>query len=140
MRRRLILALAAAAAPLPAAASESKKGEEPARRYVDLATVGLPVVWKGRLVNYVFVSVRLNLTAAADPIALTAKEPVFRDALVRAAHRTPFTVANDLTRLDEAALRKAMTAEAVRIAGARAIAGAQVLKQSPKRRAGLPKP
>jgi hypothetical protein len=138
MRRRLILALAALALAGPALASEEKK--EPVHRYVDLATVGLPIVWQGRLVNYVFASVRVNLTPAADPIALTAKEPVFRDALIRAAHRTPFTVASDFTRIDEAALRRAMTAEAGRIAGAKAIAGVQVLKQTPKRRAGLPKP
>jgi hypothetical protein len=139
MRRRLILTLACVALAGPALASEEKK-EEPVHRYVDLATVGLPVIWQGRLVNYVFASVRVNLTPAADPIALTAKEPLFRDALIRAAHRTPFTVANDFTRIDETALRRAMTAEAVRIAGAKAIAGVQVLKQTPKRRAGLPKP
>ncbi|KAF7441440.1 hypothetical protein A1F99_142760 [Pyrenophora tritici-repentis] len=35
------------------------------------------------------------------------KEAYFRDALVKAAHRTPFSVAGDWTRLDEARLSSA---------------------------------
>jgi hypothetical protein len=58
---------------------------------------------------------------------------------VRAAHRTPFTVPTDFTRLDEPALKRALQAEAVRIAGPRAIAGVQIVSQKPQRVRGLPK-
>ena len=75
---------------------------------MDLATTALPVVWQGRLINYVFVSVRLNLRANVDALAQRAKEPYFRDALVRAAHRKPFTRLDDFKRLDDRALAAAM--------------------------------
>ena len=46
------------------------------------------VVVNGQLVNYIFVNVRVNLTSRADVTKLReAKEPFFRDALVRDAHR-----------------------------------------------------
>ncbi len=41
--------------------------------------------------NYVFVIVRINLTTTANAAQLREKEPFFRDALVRAGHRTPFS-------------------------------------------------
>jgi hypothetical protein len=93
---------------------------------------------QGRLVNYVFTSVRVILTPSANVTALRAKEPYFRDALVRVAHRTPFTLAGDPNRIDEAALRRAMGAEAARIAGPRSIAGIQVTSQAPKGRVRMP--
>ena len=47
------------------------------------------------------------------------KEAFFRDALVRAAHRTPFTVPGDWTRLDERALSAALVSASVGIGGHR---------------------
>lgn len=141
MRRRLIL-IAAVLAPFaqPAIASESAKEAAPTGQYVDLASVALPIVHQGRLINYVFATVRINLNNGVDAAALRAREPHFRDALVRVAHRTPFTRLDDFTVIDEAALRAAFTPEAVRIAGPRAVKGVQVLTQAPKQRSGLPRP
>ncbi len=132
MRRRLILSLIALVLAEPALAAEDKDKADDGL-YVDLAPVGLPVILNGRLVNYVFTQVRLNLTPGSNPVQLRAKEPYFRDALVRAAHRTPFALAGDPDRLDEAALRRVMAVEAARIAGPRAIASVQVVSQQPKR-------
>jgi hypothetical protein len=139
MHRRLILSLMLAAAAGPAFAAETKAREEPANGlYVDIAQVGLPVIVRGRLVNYVFTSVRLILSPGANVVALRTKEPYFRDALVRAAHRTPFTLPGDLTRLDEAALRRTLAVEAAKIAGPRAIAAVQVTSQTSQRRVVAP--
>ncbi|HTK35271.1 MAG TPA: hypothetical protein VL358_08315 [Caulobacteraceae bacterium] len=133
MRRRLILPLLAAAVlATPVHAAEEKKNDENGL-YVDLAQTGLPVIQNGRLVNYVFVHVRLNLTPGSNPVQLRTREPFFRDALVRAAHRTPFVVAGEPNKLDEAALKRVMMVEAAKIAGPRAIASVLVVDQAPKR-------
>jgi hypothetical protein len=141
MLRRLIL-ITAVLTPFAGAAvaSESAKEAAPTGQYVDLASVALPIVHDGRLINYVFATVRINLNNGVNAAALREREPYFRDALVRLAHRRPFTRLDDFTVLDEAALRAAFAPEAARIAGPRAVKGVQVLTQAPKQRSGLPRP
>lgn len=124
----LILALLASA---PARAEE-KQPELP--HYVDLSPLALPVIVDHRVRNYIFVYVRLNLVKSADPTIWQDKEPYFRDALVRAAHRTPFSLPNDWTRLDEAALRRSLFVEATKITGPGVITGVEVLRSAPQRR------
>src|ERR1700751_4039081 len=99
------------AAPALAGSSEGQL------EYVDVGPVALPVVQQGKLRNYVFVIVRLHLNAQVDPETWRDKEPYFRDALVRAGHRTPFVIPGDWMNLDEAALKRTMLTEAIRIAG-----------------------
>ena len=146
MRPRLILPAALAAATLftlpgeAEAASQAPPVESADGQYVDISPVALPIVYNRRLVNYVFVSVRLNLARNINAAAMREKEPYFRDALVKLAHRRPFTRLDSFTAVDEGALRSAMAAEAARIAGPRAIAGVQVVNQTPRRRSGLPTP
>ena len=144
MLRRALFALFALA-PLallaaPAWASEEKKPAKADGQFVDLSPVALPVVVRGLLVNYVFVSVRIQLSALANTGKQRAREPYFRDALVRAAHRAPFTRADDYTKIDEAKLRSVMLREAIAIGGAKEIKGVTLISQSPKKRTGLPVP
>ena len=137
MRRRAFLASLPLAALAGAAIAETKT----AGQYVDLAPVAMPVVVSGRLINYVFVYVRINLTPSADMPKLRDKEPYFRDALVRAGHRTPFTRLDDYTRLDEARLKASLFQQASAIAGPGTIASIQILPGGgPMRRTGLPTP
>jgi hypothetical protein len=139
MRRRLlILAVSLLALAQPAAAAEDKKPKE-VGQYVDLQPVGLPVVVNGLLVNYVFVYVRINLTSGADVIKLRTKEPFFRDALVREGHRTPFVLANDWQRVDEAKLTAAMIRDARAIAGPGNVASVVVTSQTPQHRVAQPR-
>jgi hypothetical protein len=138
MRRRdLIAAALVAGAATPALASGGGETKKAVGQYVDLSPVALPVIDGGKLRNYVFVVIRLNLTAHADPTKYRAKEPYFRDALVRLAHRRPFTVAGDWTRLDEAALKAALLREAGAVAGPGVVAGVQVVSATPQRRTGM---
>ena len=125
-----------AAAPLHAAEEGKKTGGQ----YVDLAPVALPVVLDARVINYVFVSVRVNLTPSADAQKLQSKEPFFRDALVRAAHRTPFTRYDDYTQLDDAKLKASLYSDATAIAGPGQIASISIMQQQAKQHGGLPKP
>jgi hypothetical protein len=136
LRRALIVApfLFAAAA----GAAEPQKGE--VGQYVDLSPVAMPVVVDGQLVNYVFVYVRINLTSAANSVKLRAKEPYFRDALVRAGHRTPFTKADDYMAIDTAKLTSALYREATAITGPGQVRSVVVTSQAPQKHTGVPKP
>ena len=137
-RRHLLAALPVLLAATAARASEG--GKESSGQYVDLAPVALPIVLNGRLINYVFVQVRINLTSSADAPKIREKEPWFRDALVRAGHRTPFTKATDYTVIDEPRLKATMMREAAAIIPARNLASVVVVSQTPKQRNGLPRP
>lgn len=126
------------ASPPANAAGPTKGSKDDGDRYVDLAPVGLPVIVNGTVRNYVFVQARLWPAPGADPAKLRAKEPYYRDALVRAAHRTPFTRAGDWTSLDTARVEAVLLAEARRIDGAKSFKSAAVLRQTPRRRTGMP--
>jgi hypothetical protein len=110
------------------------KPKTDAGQYVDLAPVGLPIVADGRLVNYVFVYVRINLTAKANAANWRAKEPYFRDALVRAGHRAPFGLKDDYQKLDEARLAATLSRDAALFAGPGVIKSVVVTSQAPRRR------
>jgi hypothetical protein len=133
--RVLALALAAAlASPALAAAPP------PPTPTVLMDPVAMPIVVDGKLVNYVFVTIRLRLSPNADPIKLRAMEPYFRDALVRAGHRTPFVRPDNYTTLDDVRLKAALLREAAAIAGPGMVASAQIIREQPKHVDGLPKP
>lgn len=139
MFRRALIAAAAVSLAAAAHAEPAPKGPAGVGQYVDLKPVGLPIIVNGQLVNYVFVYIRLNLTGGADAAALRNKEPFFRDALVRMAHRTPFTDAADYNRVDEPRLIAAMTGAATAIAGANAIRSVVVTSQAPQHRIAAPR-
>ena len=125
----LILALASSSA---FASDAPKSKSEESGQYVAVSPVGLPVVVGGKVINYVFVTVRIDLSPTANAAKLREREPYFRDALVRAGNRTPFTLASDYTKIDEARLIASMTRDAIAIAGAGAVRGVKVVNQAPK--------
>jgi hypothetical protein len=134
MHRRTLIASLPMVLIAGAAAAEA-----PAGQYVDLAPVAMPVVVGGRLVNYVFVYVRINLTPGANLAQWRDREPYFRDALVKLGHRTPFTVPGDYARIDEARLKAALFEAASAITGPGQVASIAILPGGgPMRRTGLP--
>jgi hypothetical protein len=132
IRRSLLTAAAVLGLAPPAHA-----GGEEETASVAIAGVGLPVIAGGRVRNYVFVSLRLHLARGADAAAIRNKDAFFRDALVRAAHRTPFTLADDWTRLDARAMSASLLQASARIAGARQVTRVEIVAQSPRRRTGV---
>ncbi len=135
MIRRALIATAFALAATTAQAAEPKKeGKGDVGQYVDLQPVVLPIVNRGLLVNYVFVTVRINLTGGANAARLREKEPFFRDALVRAGHRTPFTNPADLSQVDAPRLTAALAREAAAIAGPGQVRSVVITSQAPRRR------
>jgi hypothetical protein len=140
MNRRALIAAAPLALLAAPALASGKEEKAAVGQYVDLSPVALPIAVDGRLVNYVFAYVRLNLAPAANPVKLREKEPFFRDALVRAGHRTPFINPKDYTVLDSAKLSAALMRDAAAIAGAGVVKSVVITSQTPKRRQGLPTP
>ena len=142
MRSIALFAVALLLAASPAWASAPPKADKAAAdagQYVDLLPVGLPIVAQGKVVNYVFVHVRINLSSGANGAKLRDKEPFFRDALVRAGHRTPFTLASDYGRIDEVRLSASLKREAEAIAGAGQVRSVAVTQQAPRHRVVTPR-
>ncbi|MBW8883135.1 MAG: hypothetical protein JF615_17490 [Asticcacaulis sp.] len=129
--RRLVLALAPllAASPVLAAEGGDKAAGEPSVR---LASVGIPVMRDRQVVNYLFLTIRINLTMTAPEGKFRAMEPLFRDALIRLSHRVSFGREDRSDQLDEARFKTAVTAEFVKITGPGMIKSVDVLSQSPK--------
>lgn len=140
MIRHIFLALALVVSSLPVHAAEPEKaGAGAVGQYVDLQPVGLPIVADGKLVNYVFVYVRINLTVRADVALLRQKEPYFRDALVRAGHRSPFTLKDDYSKIDAPRLVSVLTRDAIAIVGPGQIRSIVITQQTPRRRVAMPR-
>jgi len=97
---------------------------------IKLSPLALPIVVDGRVLNYVFVTVKVDLTPSANAMALRDKEPIFRDALVRDAYRTPFVTPGNYNHLDEAKLKSVFIRDATTIAGAGQVVGIEVLNQT----------
>ena len=130
LRRQVLIASLAAAYAAPALAAEEKLAA--IAQYVDVTPVAVPILADGRIVNYVFVVMRVQLMPGVDPARWRAKEPYFRDALVRAGNRTPFTKTSNYTQIDEAKLKAALMREVPAIAGAGAVKAITVVSQAPK--------
>jgi len=139
-RRRLITAgmvAATSCVSAPAAIAGEKKSGSGDGAHLNIAGLGLPIISGGRIRNYVFVTMRLTLGGGATPEQVRGKDPFFRDALVKAAHRTPFVVADDWTVVNAPAVCAAVMRMAPGIAGAGKVTRAEVLIQTPRRRTGV---
>ncbi len=138
--RPILLSVALLAALAGSVSAADKKDDDPGSgQFIDISPVAAPIVLHGQLINYVFVTLRLDLSPRADAIKLRDKEPYFRDAFVRAAHRRPFVKPGDYTHVDEGALKAAMMAESARIAGPGVVTGVEIRSAQPKRVTGLPR-
>lgn len=141
MRRvpAISLALALCLTLQTARAAEPAKAK-PEAPNVKLSAVALPMIWHGRVLNYVFVVMRLDLMPGADPLKMKEKEPYFRDALVRMASRQSLNAPNTLDKIDETVLRAQMMALATKIVGPGLIKGVVIVSQIPQHYMAMPTP
>lgn len=109
----------------------------PPGQYVDIAPVAVPILADGQLINYIFVSLRVQLTATADAPKWRAKEPHFRDALARLCNRVSLVGPTDYISVDVERLIALYTPQAVAIAG-KNVKAVTLMSQTPKQRLGLP--
>jgi hypothetical protein len=137
--RRLALALLAALATTGGAWGEESTPQTGGSTVL-MSPVALPIVVDGRLVNYVFVTLRLRLSPNADAVKLRAMEPYFRDALVRAGHRTPFVRSDTYTALDDNRLKAAVLSQAAALAGPGMVVSAQIVREQAQHYQNLPRP
>ncbi len=127
MLRRVFLAAALALISTHAFADDPAPDVD---HTVTLSPVAMPIIVDRQVINYVFVTARVLLTQKADEFALRDKEPFFRDALVRAAYRTPFMLKGDFNHIDEAKLKAALYRDATAIAGPGNVRGVEVVSQT----------
>lgn len=101
-----------------ASAPEAKKEEATADRKVVAPNVVTPVVRDGKLVNYLFVTVEVELTDGANVMKLRDRTQFLRDSLLRATHRTALADPADDKRLNYAAAKPIFIAAANEALGA----------------------
>jgi hypothetical protein len=121
-----------------AARAIDEKGDSPPQT-IQMETVALPIIVGGRLLNYVFVSIRLELMSKADGAAVRAKEQFFRDDLVRVGHRTPFVRMDDYTQVDEAKVRAELMRFASSVVGPGVLKNAVITKQVSQKNIATPR-
>jgi hypothetical protein len=136
----LVAALFAGGLAVTPALAAKPPPAKAASPYIDLQTVGFPAVVQGRLVNYIFATIRLDLAPGVDASRVQEQEPFLRDALVRAAAHTPFNPPGDGLHLDVPRLKAAVFAEAQARLGPGKVADVVVRSQTPQRRTGVPGP
>lgn len=101
---------------------------------IPLKPVAVPITENGKLVNYVFLSIKIILSPKADLYKLVGQEPYYRDALVRIGHRQNLGVPGDPNRVDEALLKAALKREVASFIDPRLIARIEIVRQDPKKR------
>ncbi|MBU6371535.1 MAG: hypothetical protein KJS97_02320 [Alphaproteobacteria bacterium] len=115
------LAPLAVAPPAYAAGGETKDAKPDAERFIEAEHIITPVLRNGRLTNYLFVTVRVDLPDQGDVWKLRARSHFLRDALLRATHRASLSDAKDERKLDQTAALAAFRAAAVETLGANGV-------------------
>lgn len=124
MRRLLVIAALAGALATPAFAADPP----PSDPTLLMNPAPLPVTRNGRLVNYIFVTLRLVCRQGSDMVKVRAKEPFFRDALVRAAARGSLAQADNV-HIDAARLKAAVMRDAPAIIGPGVVIDVRIIKE-----------
>jgi hypothetical protein len=140
MRMKRILLLPGLLLMLATPARADVDGKTTSNQTIQMETVALPVIVNGALLNYVFVSIRLELMPKADGAAVRGKEQFFRDDLVRTGHRAPFTRFDDYTKVDEAKVTAEIMHAAPGIVGAGVVRTAVITKQVSQKMLATPRP
>jgi hypothetical protein len=139
--RRFFLAAACAVLATPVLANEKKKeGEEQALDPTyKLGSMTIPIISGGRIVNYVFVAMTLKLTSGTEVQSFKEKEPALRDAIVRAAYRTPFTRTDTWKEVDGPRLTGFVLGQCNALFGKGKVASVEIVKQIPRQQLMPPK-
>lgn len=131
--RRFLVAAALLAMAGPALASappKKKEGEAAAPDpTVKLQPIAVPIIVGGKLLNYVFVNMTLKMAAAVPVTVMDGQEPLLRDAVVKAAHRTPFTAPDTYSEVDAVKLKAVVMREAATLVGKGKVVSVEITKQ-----------
>lgn len=133
------LANSSASASGPAA-KEGAEGEASggaSARSMDAPYLAVPVIRDGVLTNYLFVSLRIEITNNVDLWATREKAHFLRDALVRASHASDLSVPDDTNALNQAHALEVYRAAAVSALGERAVGPISVVASYSSRGGGV---
>lgn len=120
-----------------AAAKGGENATDPgAARSMDAPYLAVPVVRNGQLVNYLFVSVRIEIAPGVDLWHTREQAQFLRDALVRACHSNQLADANDVNLLDQAHAIQVFRQTAQQVLGANAIGRVTIISSYSSRGGG----
>ena len=117
----LLAGLASASGPSAEAKGKEEEGEQLSSRSMDAPYLAVPVVRQGQLVNYLFVSIRIEISQGVDLWQTRERAHFLRDALVRASHGNDLADAEDNNTLNEARALEVYHAAAVQALGEQAV-------------------
>jgi len=136
LSRRLFLSLVTgvlAAGPAWASSEKKKEGEAQALDPTyKLGSMTIPIIVKGRIVNYVFVALTLKLASGTEVEGFKAQEPALRDAIMRAAYRTPFVRPDTWQEVDGPRLQAFVLGQCTVLFGKGKVASVDIAKQIPR--------
>ena len=133
----LLAGLANASGPPAKAKTEEGGGEQMSARSMDAPYLAVPVVRDGQLMNYLFVSIRIEIAPGVDLWQTRERAHFLRDALVRAGHLHDLTDPEDINALNEARALEVYRATAIGALGERAVAGLAIVASYSSRGSGL---
>jgi len=135
----LLAGLANASGP-PAKAkgeTENEEGEQLSSRSMDAPYLAVPVIRDGQLVNYLFVSIRIEISPGVDLWQTRERAHFLRDALVRASHGNDLADPEDNNALNEARAIQIYRTAAVQALGAEAVGRISVVATYSSQGSGL---
>lgn len=131
LRAMALVLVLAFAAPVTAFASGGEKKEEAeSARAMDVLNLVAPVVREGRLVNYVFISARIQLAPGVDIWQTRDKGAFLRDALLKAVHRQSIADSARDDAINTPAALALITTVARQTLGANAVRSVEILSVS----------
>lgn len=142
--RRLLLAAVIAVAATPVWASDKKEKKEGEGQALDptykLGSMTIPIIVNGRIVNYIFVAMTLKLASGTEVESFKGKEPELRDAIVKAAYKTPFVRPDTWKEVDGPKLTGFVKKQCDALFGKGKVASVEIVKQIPRQQLMPPKP
>lgn len=112
------------------------EGGDVSGRMVDAPYLAVPVVRDGVLVNYLFVSLRIEIAQGVDLWRTREQAHFLRDALVRASHANDLSDAQNIDALNEARALEVYRAAAIEALGARAVGQVSIVATYSSRGSG----
>jgi hypothetical protein len=134
----LLAGLAYASGSEKGKAKEGEASEEQnSTRSMDAPYLAVPVIRDGVLVNYLFVSLRIEIANGVDLWRTREQAHFLRDALVRASHSADLADPHDNNVLNEARALEVYRAAAIQALGERAVGRITIVATYSSRGAGI---
>lgn len=112
-------------------AREKQLKELDTARGMEVASVPAPVFGDGKLYNYFFLNVRIEIAEGQNLVRMRERVQFVRDALVRGLHKTSVAKPSSMDVLDEEAALAVVRAAAEEALGKKAVSGVEITFAEP---------